>query len=229
MCFRWRGLPGIFRGVKRGLIFDLDGTLVDSLPGIAAALNQALEEAGHPVHPLESVRRFIGNGSWVTLKRAAPAGTPDEEISALEQAFKRHYDGLWRQGSVPYEGVPAMLEQLAAAGHRLAVLSNKAHPFAVVMVEALFPEVPFEVVVGQRPGIPHKPDRAGIDEIVAHFNLPPEDFVMVGDSTVDLETARNAGIGAVAVTWGYHDREVLVAAGAARLIDRPGELVEGEI
>lgn len=205
--------------MKQGLIFDLDGTLVDSLPGIAASLNHALDGMGFGVHVDADVRRFIGNGSWVLAKRAAPAGSPDDVIDALEIAFKAHYDLNWIHGTVPYPGVPEMLAEFRKRSHPLAILSNKPHPFTAVIAEKLFPGITFDVVVGQKPGIPHKPDPAGAREIVRAFGLPPEDCVLIGDSTIDLETARNAGIGSVAVTWGYHDRAALEAAG-------PGQMVE---
>lgn len=205
--------------MRRGLIFDLDGTLVDSLPGIAASLNHALEAGGFTGHPVEAVRRFIGNGSWVLAKRALPADAPDEVVGGVEQAFKEHYDRYWADGTVVYEGVTELLLDLKRKGHRLAVLSNKPHPFTTVIVDRLFPDVGFNTIFGQRAGIPHKPDPAGAFEIVKAFGLPPEDCVLIGDSTVDLETARNAGIGSIAVTWGYHDRAPLEAASPDALVD----------
>lgn len=210
--------------VKQGLIFDLDGTLVDSLPGIAASLNHALETCGFPGHPLEAVRRFIGNGSWVLAKRALPEGSADEVIGGVEQVFKAHYDGHWAEGTVVYEGVTELLADLKWKGHGLAVLSNKPHAFTTVIVERLFPGVVFNTVFGQRSGIPHKPDPAGLHEIVKAFGLPAGDCLLVGDSTIDLETARRGGIRSVAVTWGYHDRDVLEAAGPDFLADDPAAL-----
>lgn len=212
------------RHVKTGLIFDLDGTLVDSLPGIAASLNHALALCGAATHTEGAVRGFIGNGSWVLAKRALPAGSADEVIAAVESAFKEHYDQHWMEGTKPYQAIPEMLGELQRRGHPLAVLSNKPHPFTTVIVGHLFPEVKFDVVVGQRPGIPHKPDPTGALEIVERFGLPREDCVLVGDSTVDLETAANAGIGSIAVSWGYHDRDRLGAAGG-RIVDGVEDLL----
>ena len=218
MCFRRQVFPSKVSCMKQGLIFDLDGTLVDSLPGIAASLNHALDGMAFGVHVHADVRRFIGNGSWVLAKRAAPAGTPHEVVSALEIAFKAHYDLNWIHGTTPYPGIPEMLAALQQRGHPLAILSNKPHPFTTVIAEALFPEIRFDVVVGQKPGIPHKPDPAGALEIVRAFGLPLQDCVLIGDSTIDLETARNAGIGSIAVTWGYHDRGPLESAAPGALV-----------
>ncbi len=205
--------------MKQGLLFDLDGTLVDSLPGITASLNHALAGKGFPTHGGLEVRRFIGNGSWMLAKRAAPRDSPDEVVAAIEQAFKAHYDLHWQEGTVPFPGVPEVLAELRAKGHPMAVLSNKPHPFTTVIVERLFPGIRFDAVLGQKQGIPHKPDPAGALEIVRIFGLPPEDCVLVGDSTIDLETARNAGIRSVAVSWGYHDRAPLLEAGPGAVVD----------
>lgn len=210
--------------MKEGLIFDLDGTLVDSLAGIGTSLNHALESLALPYHVTADVRRFIGDGSWMLAKRAAPAGSSDERISAIEQAFKAHYDATWIHGTVPYPGIPEVLESLQALGHPLAILSNKPHPFTAAIVKAVFPGITFDAIVGQRSGIPHKPDPAGALEIVRTFGLPASECILIGDSTIDIATSRNAGIRSIAVTWGYHDRGPLEAAGPESLIDSPEEL-----
>lgn len=219
MCFLGQVLLRSISCMKQGLIFDLDGTLVDSLPGISASLNHALEVCGFPGHPPVAVRRFIGNGSWVLAKRAAPAGSPDEVINAIEAAFKIHYDENWIHGTQPFAGIPELLSELRARGHRLAVLSNKPHPFTTVIVETVFPGIPFDAVTGQKDGVPHKPDPSGAYGIIKALGLPAEDCVLVGDSTIDLETARNAGIGSIAVSWGYHDRAPLEEAKPDILVD----------
>jgi phosphoglycolate phosphatase len=210
--------------VKHGLIFDLDGTLVDSLQGITASLNQALTLSGLPVHPPAAVRGFIGNGARILIQRAAPAGSPVDLLDRLEQAFKTDYDATWPSGTFAYDGIQPLLETLQVRGYPLAVLSNKPHPFTVAMVSRLFPAIRFSPVLGQRPGIPHKPDPAGAIEAARSMDRLPESCVVIGDSTMDVDTARNAGMQAIAVTWGFHDRERLVAAGAEYLADSPDEL-----
>jgi phosphoglycolate phosphatase len=212
--------------VKQGLIFDLDGTLVDSLPGIAASLNHALGSLGLPPHIPADVRTFIGDGSWILAQRAAPAGSPDATVDAIEKAFKIHYDLNWAAGTAPYPGISQMLKSLAERGHPLAVLSNKPHPFTAAIVQALFPEISFAIIVGQKPGIPHKPDPTGALEIIRAFGQPAEICTLIGDSTIDLETARNAGLQSIAVTWGYHDRTPLADAGPGHLIEEPGALLD---
>ncbi|MFD0895346.1 HAD-IA family hydrolase [Luteolibacter ambystomatis] len=207
-----------------GLIFDLDGTLVDSLRGIAAALNRTLHDHGRDIHDHAAVRRFIGNGARDLLRRAAGGEITESGIDEMEATFKIHYAAAWRDGTDIYPGVPQMLEKLAAAGHRLAVLSNKPHPFTVEMVTTLFPGAKFDLVLGQRPEVPRKPDPAGALEIAAAFGLEPAACAMIGDSTMDLDTGKRAGMRTVAVTWGYHDREALVAAGADAMAEDAGQL-----
>lgn len=212
--------------MKHGLIFDLDGTLVDSLRGIAASLNHALAASGLPGHPLKSVRGFIGDGSRILIQRAAPMDADEGLLHTVEQAFKSHYDLTWPDGTSVYEGIEELLAVLQQRGHPLAVLSNKPHPFTEAIVSKMFPTVRFSAVLGQRFGIPHKPDPAGALEIATSLHLPPEHCTIIGDSTMDLETARNAGMRAVAVTWGFHDRERLVAASAELVADDPAGVLE---
>jgi phosphoglycolate phosphatase len=210
---------------RQGLIFDLDGTLVDSLPGIANSLNRALDGLHLPVHSLQAVRGFIGNGARMLVSRAAPSGADESVLERLEQAFKTDYDLTWPQGTAAYPGVVGVLVELHRRGFPLAVLSNKPHAFTTAMVSAMFPEVSFAAVLGQRPGIPHKPDPAGAVEIATMLDLPPQACTVIGDSTMDVETARRAGMRAVAVSWGYHDRDALCAALPFVMIDSAGELL----
>lgn len=210
--------------MKRGLIFDLDGTLVDSLAGIADSLNRALAASGLHGHPQEAVRGFIGNGSRVLIERAAPAGSGAGLIDEIEAAFKKDYDVTWPVGTLPYEGIFEVLAEFQDRRHPLAVLSNKPQPFTTAIVSRLFRETRFAAVIGQRPGTAHKPDPSGAFEIAAGLGMKPEDFSIIGDSTMDIETAKNAGMHAVAVTWGFHDRDRLLAAGADVVIDQPAAL-----
>jgi len=212
--------------VKHGLIFDLDGTLVDSLHGIAASVNHALFQGGHATHSVAAVQGFIGNGARILLERTAPVGSDESILLALEQAFKSHYDVSWPEGTLPYDGIASMLETLQELGHPLAVLSNKPHPFTETIVARIFPGVRFASVLGQRPGIPHKPDPTGALEIAGSLGLSPDDCVVIGDSTMDIETAKNAGMKAIAVTWGFQDREKLVSAGADLFAESPENLLE---
>jgi phosphoglycolate phosphatase len=212
--------------VKHGLIFDLDGTLVDSLQGLAASLNHALTVCGLPVHPPETIRGFVGNGARILVQRAAPADADAALLQQIEKAFIADYELTWPGGTTPYDGIVGLLESLQTRGYPLAVLSNKPHPFTVAIVARLFPTIHFPAVLGQRAGIPHKPDPAGALEIAGSLLLPAANCIVIGDSTMDIETAGNAGMRAIAVTWGFHDRERLVAAGANFIADNPPGLLK---
>lgn len=210
--------------MKPCLIFDLDGTLVDSLPGIAASLNRCLELHGLPAHSHAAVRGFVGNGLHMLVRRAAPAGSDAALIDSLVALFKKDYDQSWKSGTQAYPGITNLLNDLQRAGYPMAVLSNKTHDFTIAMVAGVFPNIHFGKVLGQREGTPQKPHPAGAFLIAETLGFKPEHCVFIGDSTVDLETARNAEMPAVAVLWGYHDRAKLLAAGADQLIEHPSEL-----
>ncbi len=199
---------------------------MDSLRGIAASLNRALGGSGLPIHPDSAVRGFIGNGSRALIQRAAPSAADEALLLEIEQAFKADYDLTWPDGTTVYAGIFELLESLQACGHPLAVLSNKPHPFTAAIVSRMFPTIRFAAVLGQRAGILNKPDPAGALEISTSLHVRPQDCIIIGDSTMDLETANNAGMQAIAVTWGFHDRERLVAAGAELIADDPAGVLE---
>jgi phosphoglycolate phosphatase len=206
------------------VIFDLDGTLVDSLPGIAGSLNRTLSAHGLSGHSNDRVRSFIGSGLRTLVQRAAPGGSEPAFIDSLVSLFKKDYDLSWADGTVPYPGIHHLLGELQRDGYPLAVLSNKTHDFTQTIVRTIFPQIHFAQVLGQKDGMPHKPDPAGAVLIADTVNTSPEDCVVIGDSTMDIETAANAGMQAIAVTWGYHDRDRLLAAGATRFVENPAEI-----
>ncbi len=209
--------------VIRAAIFDLDGTLVDSLPGIAEALNRALESHDQARHPEAAVRGFIGDGTWVLARRALPSTAPDALIAAVEAAFIDHYAHSWREGTTPYAGIGEVLGVLKSRGLPLAVFSNKPHGFTKEIVAHLFPTGSFQTALGHRNGAPRKPDPTGALEIASRFGLPPESIAFIGDSTIDFDTAHNADMSPILVDWGYHSRAALEATGAP-LLNSPEEL-----
>jgi phosphoglycolate phosphatase len=206
------------------VIFDLDGTLVDSLPGIAASLNRSLSAHALPEHPRAAIRGFVGDGLRTLVQRAAPAGTDAAGIDSLIGVFKADYALTWADGTKAYPGIHGLLIELMKSGFQLAVLSNKTHAFTVEMARGLFPGIHFSEVLGQRDGSPHKPHPAGALQISLTLGAAPENCVVIGDSTIDIETAANAGMKAIGVSWGYHNRARLLAAGAETIIDHPSEL-----
>jgi len=212
------------RCVKPCLIFDLDGTLVDSLPGIAATLNRTLSAHGMQEYPDAMVRSFVGDGLRNLILRAMPNDSDHGFIDSMLGLYRKDYELNWRSGTRVYPGIQLMLAELQTSGFPLAVLSNKVHEFTVEMVTSIFPNIHFPAVIGQRDGVPHKPHPAGALQIAHLLGYAPANCVVIGDSTMDIETATNAGMRAVAVSWGYHDRTRLLAAGAGTIIDSPSEL-----
>lgn len=195
------------------LLFDLDGTLVESLPGIAASLNHALCAHDLPAHSETAVRGFIGDGAKILVERALSGVSRMDLAENVLQKFAEDYATTWPHGTDVYPGIPELLAELKSRAIPLAVLSNKPHPFTVEIVERLFPKNTFTAILGNREGMPHKPDPAGALEIATSLGVSPADCILIGDSTMDLDTAKNAGMESIAVTWGYHDRERLSAAG----------------
>lgn len=204
------------------LIFDLDGTLVESLPGIAASLNRALSLHGLPSHSHAAVRSFIGDGAKMLVTRALAGVARLDLLDSVLKSFAEDYAVSWPSGTAVYPGIPQLLENLNARSIPLAVLSNKPHPFTVEIVEKLFPENTFTTILGNRDDKPHKPDPSGALEIAAALGVSSENCTLIGDSTMDLDTAENADMKSIAVTWGYHDRAQLSAAD--RIVDSVSEL-----
>ncbi len=215
--------------MKAFLVFDLDGTLVESLPGIAEGLNRALAAVGHAPHPQEAVRGMIGRGAKnlcaAALGYADAALAPAAELEALHAAFSREYPQCWQgEGTIPYRGIHEMLVRLSAAGARLAVLSNKPHAVTEVMVKTLFPDIPFEPILGHTGAFPRKPAPEALLHIAALWGVPPSGITLVGDSLYDARTAQNAGAACVLGTWGYADPVELRAYPHAPTVETVEEL-----
>jgi len=210
----------------KAIIFDLDGTLLDSLPGIAGAMNRLLEESAFPIHSLEEYRYLVGWGIRELICRALPAEVADKgDLDDWAVKFRRLYDRFWPDQSPPYPGIAGMLDHLAARGIKMAILSNKSEEYTRIMVEKLLPTWHFEAVRGERPGVPHKPDPCAALEIVQEMKVPREDFLFLGDTGVDMETARDAGIFALGALWGFRGADELLQSGAQRLIAHPLDLI----
>lgn len=199
----------------KGIIFDLDGTLVDSIPGIAMGVSRACTSLGYADIPEQAVRGMVGKGAWKLCERCleyldVPLGT--EAIERLEQAFVREYGKCWIDGTVIYPGIDRLLKKLSAAGCRLGVLTNKPHGIAVELVEHVFRDiVKFDIIQGADVEFPRKPDPAGLLHVIDLFEMKRENILYVGDSRTDGETARRAGVACLMVSWGYDDHPVETA------------------
>ena len=206
---------------------DLDGTLLDTIGDLAAASNHMLRLRGLAEHTLDDYRRFVGNGILRLVERALPEAlrTP-AAVQAARADFLAFYIDHIDLETRPYAGIPALLEELARRGIRLAVASNKFQAGTEKLVRRFFPAIPFVAVLGQRPDVPLKPDPAVVHEILTQCGIPAEKTLYVGDSGIDIETARAAGVRSVGVTWGFRSRTELEAAGADRLADRAEAILE---
>lgn len=207
------------------IVFDLDGTLADSLPGIADGLNRALRSLGYAPHPEEAVREMVGRGARVLCSLALgippeEGESPDQqEVTKLHCAFGREYPHTWQNGTRPYPGIPELLKRLVAERAKLAVLSNKPHPVTVPLVRDLFPEIPFEPIYGFSERFLRKPDPSSLLHIAALWGEDPKNVWMVGDSMHDVRTARNAGTRSLLVGWGYGQPDVFRAEGLSPCAD----------
>ena len=208
----------------RTVIFDLDGTLLDTIGDLAAAANHVCRENGWPEHTVEEVKQMVGHGIPNLVARFSP---PDARSTLMvlntTAQFSRYYGCHNMEETHPYDGMAELLAKLKAAGMNLAVCSNKADPFSRAIVEHYFPGV-FDVVRGNRNGMPVKPDPTAVKELMGRFDSYLFETIMVGDSSVDIQTGHNARIKACGVTWGFRSRESLVEAGADFLADTMEEL-----
>jgi phosphoglycolate phosphatase len=212
--------------MQQTVIFDLDGTLVDSLAGITRAMNQVLAAEGFPPHTPDAYRRMVGDGvSWLVTRALPQDQRHPGQIERYVSAYKQAYETLWRETTLPFPGIPDLLRELTARRIPCAVLSNKSHGVTTRMVSTLFPTFPFADVLGQRPGHPLKPDPAPAIALSLAMGGSPVETWFVGDSAVDMETARRAGMKAAGVSWGMRTPKELKESGAMTVLTSPGELL----
>ena len=212
----------------KACIFDLDGTLTDTLESLAFSVKETLKEMGLPQITTDECRSFVGNGARYLMERSLEAAG-DRELSRIEEGMEvygRIFDENCTYLVTPYEGITGTLMQMKDKGIKLAVLSNKPHRQTKKVVERIFGEDVFDCVQGQKEGIARKPDPDGIYRLLEELQAGREECLYVGDSEVDVETGRNAGVRMVGVSWGFRSREVLRAAGAGTIIDSPEELMQ---
>jgi len=219
----------------KAVIFDADGTLLDSISDIAAAMNKVLTGLGYPTYDEERYKEYVGDGIRELVKRAVPAdrlkewlqtGEKGDGIDGLVEEYRAIYDVQWRVNTKPYEGIPGLLDELSLKKIKIGVLSNKMDEFTKTMVKELLPQWEFTAVFGSRDGVPRKPDPAVPREIAGLMGIKPGDIVFVGDSGVDMQTACRAGMYGVGVLWGLRDAAELQENGAKLLIEHPSQLMK---
>lgn len=210
---------------KKLVIFDLDGTLLDTIADLGAACNHALEKMGFPQHPIQSYRFKVGNGVRKLIERAAPDADA-ETVEKLLSSFREYYDEHCTDNTAPYPGIPELLQDLADRGIAVAVATNKYQEAARRIIKHYFPDVPFVAVMGQIPERNTKPDPSIDFAVLSEHPTPKAATVHVGDSGVDIETARRACIESVGVTWGFRPQIELRRAYADHIISSPAQLLD---
>ena len=212
----------------KACIFDLDGTLTNTLESMTYSVNLTLEEMGLSKITKDQCRLFVGNGARVLIEKSLTAAG-DTDASRIEEGMEiygRIFDRNCTYHVTPYEGIPEMLKALKDKGIQLAVLSNKPDRQTVKVVKAIFGEELFDYAQGQKEGIRRKPEPDGVWYLMEQMHVSKEECLYIGDSEVDAATGRNAGLKTIGVLWGFRDRKTLETAGVDDLIDRPDELLQ---
>lgn len=209
------------------VIFDLDGTLLNTLEDLCSSTNYALESNGYPARTIEEVRRFVGNGIRKLMERALPEGIAADRtvFDRIFADFKSHYQIHCNDRTAPYDGILPLLRELKQRRYKTGVVSNKNRP-AVEKLNEIYFEGLIDVSAGVSEGVPAKPDPYMVREVLERLESRRENTVYVGDSQVDIQTAANTGLELVTVLWGFRDREELKKAGAVRFIEKPMELLK---
>ena len=212
--------------MKKLIIFDLDGTLLNTIADLASATNHALASNGYPQHATEEYRFFVGNGINKLFERALPDGEKTEtNVLRIRQSFIPYYDVHCADLTRPYPGIPELLNTLQQKGIQIAVASNKYQRATGKLIPHFFPDIRFTAILGQREGIPRKPDPQIVHEIIKLAGVQPEDVLYVGDSNVDMQTALHAKVDGIGVTWGFRPRTELEEGHPFAIIDKASDLL----
>jgi phosphoglycolate phosphatase len=209
------------------VIFDLDGTLIDSLGDLADAMNAVLQELGHPVHPRADYRYMVGDGIEALVRRALPREVVEKtDLAEVVRQMRREYSTRWTATTRPFPEIPNLLNELHTLEIRTAVLSNKPDSPTREIVGELFPHNRFAIVRGARDGVPLKPDATSALAVGTEPAIQSQKSVFVGDTSIDMKTGRNAGMRTVGVSWGFREADELLDAGAEHIIEEPLQLLE---
>lgn len=211
----------------QAVIFDLDGTLLDTIEDITDSMNHILEQYGFPRHSISEFKLFVGDGAANLVKRSVcGAGVADTMLAQFEEEYRAEYLRRHADKTKPYDGIPELLATLTDRGVKIAVLSNKPHYSTEKVIAHYFPGIVFDAVIGQRPGRPIKPDPDGAFEILGILNVSKADVLYVGDTGTDMLTAKAAGLKAVGALWGFRDKAELAAYGADLYAEQPMDLID---
>ncbi len=212
--------------MKDTIIFDLDGTLLDTITDIATSVNQILDKYHLPTHSIDTYKYFVGNGFAKLTRRAIPKDITGETFDNISKEMKDNYRNNCKSQTQPYEGIPELLKTLNDKNIKIAVLSNKPHEFVKPTMDAYFPDIQFEILLGARPNVPVKPAPDGVYEIIKKLNCQKEDCLFVGDTSIDIQTGVSAGLDAIGVLWGFRKKEELIDAGAKHIVDKPYQILD---
>lgn len=213
--------------MKRLVIFDLDGTLLNTIEDLGRATNYALEQSGYPAHPLTAYNAMVGNGVRKLLERALPSGLDtEEEITKLRALFQKHYEAHCTDHTKPYPGIRKLLQGLQERGIKAAVASNKYQAAVETLVKHYFPEIEWAAIEGQKENFPIKPDPSIVFEILTKSPTLKAETLYVGDSGVDMETARRACVDSVGVTWGFRPMTELKAYHAVHIVNTADAILD---
>jgi phosphoglycolate phosphatase len=211
----------------RAILFDLDGTLLNTLQDVADAVNKGLSSLSFPQHTTEAYKTIIGEGRDVLVRRALPVDHRDDETALkLLNLVNAEYQIHWADNTRPYPGIPELLDALTAKRIKIAVLSNKADDLTNLCVTKLLSQWRFTLVAGSRPSVPNKPDPTAALQIAKQLDISPAEFLYLGDSDIDMKTANRAGMYAIGAGWGFRSEQELLGAGAKAVIRHPGELLK---
>ena len=216
-------------------VFDLDGTLLDTLQDLANSVNYALRQHGMPEHSIDDIRRFVGNGVRLLMERAVPDGARNPQFEAAFATFRQHYMQHSLDTTRPYDGIPELIHELKNRGCQMAVVSNKMMAATQELVRHFFPDIPVAIGEHEAAGIRKKPAPDTVYEALRQLGIihhpssiihQTSDIVYVGDSDVDLATARNSGLPCISVLWGFRDRDFLLAHGATTFAEHPFDILD---
>ena len=209
---------------KNTVILDLDGTLLDTLEDLWTAVNHALSVCNMPERSLDEVRRFVGNGIKMLMIRAVPGGEENPDFDKAFEVFKQYYGVHCNDTTKPYDGIPELLQELKKEGYAVAIVSNKIDSAVKDLNERYFPQV--EVAIGDRENLKRKPEPDSVFLALKELGRAQDEAVYVGDSDVDLQTSRNAGLPCISVLWGFRDRAFLKEHGASIFVEKPMEILD---